>query len=189
MYHIAKDKREQKSAEKLAAAAERIILDRDPQKLTVSLLSKEADVSRTTFYRLFDDPEDVLAYAADTRFHGILQGYVELIARARQHDLSVPDPFHWYEEGVQKNESVIEAVIRSGRGSLLKEAHKKALREFAPVLFPDLEPGSEEFLFFTEMRASLFLGAMTAWVESGKRMSLDDMRQQAARQLRLFAGE
>lgn len=189
MYHIANDKRERKSAEKLAAAAERIILDRDPQKLTVSLLSAEADVSRTTFYRLFDEPEDVLRYAADERFREITRGYVELIKRAEKHGLSVPNPFHWYEEGVRKNVEIIEGLIRSGRGDLLKEAHKKALRDNASVLFPDLEPGSEEFIYFTEMRAAIFLGSMTAWIETGKTASMEDLRRYAAHQMRMFAGE
>ena len=75
VYHIANDQRERKSAAKLSAAAERILLGREPQKLSVSLLSSEAGVSRTTFYRLFDEPDDVLKYMADETFHRILQGY------------------------------------------------------------------------------------------------------------------
>lgn len=92
MYHIANDQRERKSAAKLSAAAERILLGREPQKLSVSLLSSEAGVSRTTFYRLFDEPDDVLKYMADETFHRILQGYVDLIERAQKHNLSVPNP-------------------------------------------------------------------------------------------------
>ena len=103
MYHIARDQRERKSAGKLSAAAERILLSPEPQRLSVSLLSAEAGVSRTTFYRLFDEPDDVLQYTADETFRRILQGYVDLIDRAQKHDLSVPNPRAWYEESVRKN--------------------------------------------------------------------------------------
>lgn len=186
MYHVPSDRREKRSAEKLVAAAQRIILDTEPQKLTVTLLCDEAGTSRTTFYRLFDEPDDVLRFAADQTFHDILQGYVDLIERAQKHDLSVPDPFQWYEEGVRKNVDIIKGFVRIERAEILKNAHRKALREFGHILFPDLEPGSEEFLFFTEMRASVFLGGLVAWVESGQHASMDDIRRYTARQMRMF---
>lgn len=187
MYHIASDQRERKSAGKLSAAAERILLSRGPQKLTVSLLSAEAGVSRTTFYRLFDEPDDVLQYTADETFRQILQGYVDLIDRAEKHDLSVPNPRAWYEESVRKNAGLIAGLIHSGKSDILRTAHKKALRAFAPVLFPDLDAGTDEFLFFIEMRAAVFIASMTAWVETGERASMEDIRRYAARQLRFFS--
>lgn len=187
MYHIANDQRERKSAIKLSAAAERILLDREPQKLTVTLLSAEAGVSRTTFYRLFDEPEDVLKYTADETFHEILQGYVDLIERAEKLHLSVPSPQAWYEEGVRKNADVIEAFIHCGKSDILRSAHKKALVEFAPILFPDLDPASEEFCFFVEMRAAVFVAGLTARVETGSRASMEEIRHYAARQLKFFS--
>lgn len=189
LYHIARDQRELKSAAKLSSAAERLLLSREPQKLSVSLLSSEAGVSRTTFYRLFDEPDDVLQYTADETFRRILQGYVDLIDRAQKHDLSVPNPRAWYEESVRKNAGLIAGIIHSGKSDILRTAHKKALREFAPVLFPDLDPGTDEFLFFIEMRAAVFIASMTAWVETGERASMEDIRRYAARQLKFFSEE
>ncbi len=189
LYHIANDQRERKSAAKLSAAAERILLSREPQKLSVSLLSAEAGVSRTTFYRLFDEPDDVLKYMADETFRKILQGYVDLIDRAQKHNLSVPNPLSWYEEGVRKNAGIIAGIIHSGKSDILRSAHKKALTEYAPILFPDLDPGTDEFLFFMEMRAAVFIASMTAWVETGERASIEDIRRYAARQLKFFSEE
>lgn len=189
LYHIANDQRERKSAAKLSAAAERILLSREPQKLSVSLLSAEAGVSRTTFYRLFDEPDDVLKYMADETFRKILQGYVDLIDRAQKHNLSVPNPLSWYEEGVRKNAGIIAGIIHSGKSDILRSAHKKALTEYAPILFPDLDPGTDEFLFFMEMRAAVFIASMTAWVETGERASMEDIRRYAARQLKFFSEE
>ena len=189
LYHIANDQRERKSAAKLSAAAERILLSREPQKLSVSLLSAEAGVSRTTFYRLFDEPDDVLKYMADETFRKILQGYVDLIDRAQKHNLSVPNPLSWYEEGVRKNAGIIAGIIHSGKSDILRSAHKKALTEYAPILFPDLDPGTDEVLLFMEMRAAVFIASMTAWVETGERASMEDIRRYAARQLKFFSEE
>ena len=189
MYHIANDQRERKSAAKLSAAAERILLSREPQKLSVSLLSAEAGVSRTTFYRLFDEPDDVLKYMADETVRKILKGYVDLIDRAQKHNLSVPNPLSWYEEGVRKNAGIIAGIIHSGKSDILRSAHKKALMQYAPILFPDLDPGTDEFLFFMEMRAAVFIASMTAWVETGERASIEDIRRYAARQLKFFSEE
>ena len=189
MYHIVNDRRAYRSVEKLVAAAERILLDREPQKLTVSLLCEESGVSRATFYRLFDEPVDVLRYDADTKLHDLVGGYVELIARAKRHDLSVPAPARWYADGVRRNADVIVGLIRAGQGTLLKEAHKKALCEFAPVLFPDLEAESDEFRFFVELRSGLFLSAVTAWEETGRTATMDDILRFMQRQLKMIAQE
>lgn len=189
MYHIGKDKREQRSAEKLKGAAERIILDKDPQKLTVSLLCEEAGVSRPTFYRLFDTPMDIVQYGADSMFHDILQGYVDLIERADRHDLSVPSSIRWYAEGFRKNADLIAGVVHCGGAEALREAHKKALIEFAPVLFPDLQPGTDEFTYFMEMRAAVFLAGLTAWVETGQKDTLETIQHYARQQLKYFSEE
>lgn len=186
MVHITKDKRELRSADLLADAAKRLLLDPEQKKLTVSLLSKEAGVSRTTFYRLFDEPDDVLQYAADREFQAMIRGYVDLIGRARQHDLSVPTPTRWYAESFRKHAAPISAMIRLGKSGILTRAHKKALREYAPILFPDMDPESDEFVFFVDMRTSVLMGAVSAWVETGQKASVDDIERYVSRQLKYF---
>ena len=188
MYHISTDKRERRSADALVAAARRVISDADPQKLTVSLLSREAGVSRSTFYRLFDEPDDVLQYGADRVFEDMVAGYVALIERSAKRNLSVPAPTQWYAEAFRKNAAVIAAMYRIGKSDILMKAHKAALRKYAPVLYPDLDPASDEFLFFVDMRTSVLMGAVSAWVETGQKLSVADIERYAARQLNYLAG-
>lgn len=189
MYHISHDRREQKSAEALVAAALQILLGEDPQKLTVSLLSREAGCSRTTFYRLFDDPDDVLQYGADRTFLEMVGGYVDLIKRSEKLGLSVPAPTQWYAEAFRKNADAIAAMYRIGKSDVLLRAHKTALRKYAPVLYPDLDPDSDEFVFFVDMRTSVLMGAVAAWVETGQKASVSDIERHAARHLRYLIGE
>lgn len=189
MYHISSDRREQKSADALVEAALRVIGSEEPPKLTVSLLSGEAGCSRSTFYRLFDTPDDVLQYGADNVFLEMIKGYVDLIERSEKLGLSVPAPTQWYAEAFRKNADTIADLYRIGKSDVLLNAHKNALRKYATVLYPDLEPGSDAFIFFIDMRTSVLMGAVTAWVETGRKMSVADIERLAARHLKYLIGE
>ena len=184
MYHISSDRREQNSADKLAKAAEQLLLRGETQKWTVSLLSKEAGVSRSTFYRLFDEPDDVLQYAADREFDTMVRGYLDLMERAKAHDLSVPPPARWYAEAFRKRSKEIAAMVNAGKSETLTRAHRNALRKYAPVLFPDLEQDSEEYEFFLEMRTSILMGTVRAWVATGQNVSVDAISRYADQQLK-----
>lgn len=186
MYHIADDERERKSAKNLSEATARLLLEETPQKLTVSLLSKEAGIPRSTFYRLFDEPEDVLKYIADEIFHESMQGYNDLIRRAEKKSLSVPSPREWYENRLQRYAAVGAGFVRYGRSDYLRVAHKKALLEFAPILYPDLEPDSRELQLLAEMRSSIFIACFIAWVETDMELSFEELRRSANRQMKFF---
>ena len=55
MYHISNDIRTQKSADLIANALNEYILKKDFTEITVTDLQKASSVSRSTFYRLFDN--------------------------------------------------------------------------------------------------------------------------------------
>lgn len=189
MYHVKQDKREQKSADQLVAAAERIILNRQPQKLTVTLICKESGVARSTFYRLFDTPDDLLQFGADRILDSVVKGYVDLIERAEAHNLAVPSPVRWYAESFLKHKDLVAGMLRNGNGSILMNAHKKALFTYADVLFPDLTVGTDEFTFFVEMRSATLLGALSAWVATGQKATIEDIERYAGRQMKFLAGD
>lgn len=60
MYHISKDIRAQKSADYICEALMKCVKHKDFAEITVSDLNKKYGISRTTFYRLFDNTLDVL---------------------------------------------------------------------------------------------------------------------------------
>ncbi len=187
LYHIANDERERKSAEKLSVATKRLLQKEEPQKLTVSLLSEEAGVSRSTFYRLFDEPGDVLQFIADDSCRSLIESYIKVIERAEKHAIGVPNPIVFYEDAVRKNGSLIQGFFRVGQGDLLREGHKKALLELAPVLFPDLDPGSEELTLFVEMRAAVFHAYLTTWANTGFRVPYRELQRYALQQIEFFS--
>lgn len=187
MYHISNDERERKSAEKLVESAKRLLMEEVPPKMTVSRLSEEAGVSRSTFYRLFDEPGDVLQLIADDSCRTLIQSYIEVMKRAEKHVISMPNPVVFYEDAVRRNGSLIQGFFQAKQGDLLREGHKKALLEFAPVLFPDLEPESEELVLFVEMRAAVFHAYLTTWVGTGLRASYKELQRYALQQIEFFS--
>lgn len=65
MYHISDDIRAQQSAMRICNAMMKYSKKKSFSEITVSDLHKEYLISRTTFYRLFDNTVDVLEYMVD----------------------------------------------------------------------------------------------------------------------------
>lgn len=62
MYHIKKDKRQQDSANRIYQSLRHILLKKELKDITITDIYNECGISRMTFYRLFDNINDVLAY-------------------------------------------------------------------------------------------------------------------------------
>lgn len=62
MFHIKDDPRSRKTAAAFGDAMLRCLRDKPISEVTVSDLHRETGMARSTFYRLFDTPEDVLHY-------------------------------------------------------------------------------------------------------------------------------
>lgn len=65
MYHISEDIRVQQSAQRICEAVVNCAKQKPFAEITVSDLHREYLISRTTFYRLFDNIVDVLEYMVD----------------------------------------------------------------------------------------------------------------------------
>lgn len=65
MYHIKPDRRSQSSAEQIVVGLQECLKTTPLKNITVSDLYRATGISRATFYRLFDTPEDVLIYQLD----------------------------------------------------------------------------------------------------------------------------
>lgn len=62
MYHIKSDRRSQASAAEIVRGMQECLRSTPLKAITVSDLHRVTGISRATFYRLFDTPEDVLIY-------------------------------------------------------------------------------------------------------------------------------
>ena len=60
MYHIPNDSRSKKSAIRIYQSLRHILFNKKIEDVTISDIKNECGISRSTFYRLFDNPIDVL---------------------------------------------------------------------------------------------------------------------------------
>ncbi len=68
MYHISDNKRRIESAELLSDALFKILEHKPYEEITITDLQKSSSVSRSTFYRLFDNIDDIFHYQLDMIF-------------------------------------------------------------------------------------------------------------------------
>ena len=66
MYHISNDKRAKRSADAIVAGLISIAKVTPLPDITVSDLLRKTNLSRSTFYRLFDNVMDILEYECDS---------------------------------------------------------------------------------------------------------------------------
>ena len=65
MYHIKQDRRSRASADEIARGLNTCLKTMPLSAVTITDLHRATGVSRATFYRLFDNIEDVLVYQCD----------------------------------------------------------------------------------------------------------------------------
>lgn len=171
MYHIKADLREQKTAELLIEAARKQL--RDPQGPTgnITALCRASGVSRSTFYRHFDDYDDVLRYIADLRFNDLLTKYEEHLKTCAE----PVSPARWYAGWFQKYSREVVGLLRNGKAPLLIDSHIRGLAAHAEYLFPNMDPASDEFYYFAYSRSYAAIGTLQAWLKTGRKATVDEL--------------
>jgi len=184
MYHIKDDLREQKTAELLVEAARQQLLDRNKEPGTIAGLCRASGVSRSTFYRHFDSYDDVLRYIADVRMMEMTGAYLEHLRSST----NPVNPAMWYATWILDHYRELVALLRKGKSQLLIDAHVRALYDHAPALFPDMDPDSDEFMFFAYTRSYTAIGALQAWLKTGRKASAEELAGYMEKQLRFLNG-
>ena len=162
MFHIKADPRSQKTAEALGKAMFQILRTKSLSEISVSDLYRETGIARSTFYRLFDTPEDVLYY--------LCAQFVEIASRKFEgrefsdiRELSTASIYLSIE-----HHELLEILIRNHRQDLLTELFAANFRNIStriPVL-EGLDPVTHEYvqaLLYTTMTS-----LQTTWFTRGR---------------------
>jgi len=167
MYHIKDDKRMKTSAELLVAALQKCLVTTKMSELTVSDLSNAANVSRSTFYRLFDTPVDVLMYACDTMAGKIVEDYMAADIKD-QEEFVLFSLRYWH-----KHYEILEAMFNCGRLDLVHHAIEMHSSKLIPEIDNVFTPTEQEYLRIAA--AGAFSGMLKAWIRNGKRETPEEM--------------
>lgn len=166
MYHIKEDKRSQASAAEIARGLGECLKTKSLKFITVSDIHRATGISRATFYRLFDTPEDVLHY----QFAQMVSATVEHHAADWQ-----ANPDRLLEATIQlgmHNSEFLRAVVDSGRFDLLYQYTEQNFRllDEKNALFPkDMAPVEREYLL-SHLSMSM-VATLITWTKNGRKES------------------
>lgn len=171
MYHISDDIRARKSAQRVCEALLAYSRRKPFADISICDLSKEYGISRTTFYRLFDNTVDVLEYRCDQMGRAILLnlpgGCVkELVINAIS--------------ALRDHREFIELLYQSGHMDVFLRIQERYLPISKLASGPEFGGDSA---YFHRILAQLIPTAIHVWVSGGMQDSPEQVYEQLRRSI------
>ncbi len=180
MYHIPNDKRAISSADSLEMALYDFLSVREINEISVTDLCHASGVSRATFYRLFDNPIDILRRGLDRTMESIGQEQNELLKSGKAVDI------RRNMELLIAHYEPIEAAVRCHRTDLVHtaiETHLSATRAAIIHLCTNTEASNRQIHYISHLFVGMMTSMLTAWIKGGKKES----PAQLISQMRMFS--
>ena len=163
MYHIKNDKRCIKSAARIGEALRELLTEKPLSEITVTDIQKRSGTGRSTFYRLFDNTDDVLLYLVEGEFLDMVNDYREL---------DWTDFTEHLIRSIMSESRVILNVTSSGKMHVISRALRNDLTQVA-------EADSYKFDNLSRYMIAVFIGGcislVTTWDETGREESVDEL--------------
>lgn len=180
MYHIPNDKRAVSSADNLEKALYELLKMRDLNDISVTDLCHASGVSRATFYRLYDNPTDILRHGLDNTMGSIRQEKSELMAASKPIDMrrNMQLLLTHYEP--------IEAAVKCHRTDLIHTAIETHLSETRAVLIQmcaHAEATERQLHYISHLFVGMMTSMLTAWIKGGRK----ETAAQLISQVRMFS--
>jgi len=170
MYHIKPDKRSRSSAEEIVRGLQECLKFQPLKSVTVTDIHRVTGISRATFYRLFDTPEDVLIFKMEQ-----MQQQVEAYYRGQPH---LP-PEKLLQEAVSismYNHDFIHALVESGRFDLLYRYTEKNFRILDSICHLFLEKmGPLERDYVISHLSMNMVASLITWNRNGQKETPEDV--------------
>lgn len=171
MYHIANDKRQQATAEKIRQALIRCLSVKTMSEITVSDISSAAGVSRSTFYRSFDIPLDVLRYECDRVVVIMENDY----SKANLKNLD--DLVHFTLRYWRNHSEVLDAAVNCDRMDIVH----KSINNHSDALISSLQGiigggFTDQEIDYIRMGAiGMISNLLSVWIKHGKKESPEQL--------------
>lgn len=170
MYHIKSDKRSQASAAGIVRGLQECLKTKPLKAITVSDLYKASGISRATFYRLFDTPEDVLLYQMDQMTDSAVQLYEQ------ERNLPAAELLEKTIKTGLENHDFIRALVENGRQDLLFQYTERSLHKLDSLksIFPeDINPSERNYII-AHLSMSMVATQIT-WNRNGRKETPGDL--------------
>lgn len=174
MYHISNDPRAKNSAQRICDALTEMARHKPFSEITVTDLYKEHRISRTTFYRLYDNTVDVLEYACEQMGKAILlniEGHTprELTVNAIR--------------ALTGERELITLLCRSGHLDIFQRVQEKYLPLSRLAEGMDFGTSGE---YFHRMLAQLIPMALEVWIHEGQTDSPEEIYDKLCHSINLL---
>jgi len=180
MYHIKSDRRSQSSAAEIVRGLQECLKTTPLKAITVSDIHRVTGISRATFYRLFDTPEDVLLYQLDqmTEASGDIYLTQQGISSSQLLEKTMA-------LGLQ-NHDFLKALVENGRHDLLFAYTERNFRKLDQYkrIFPEDMTKEERDYVIAHMSMSMVAGLIT-WARNGQKDTVQDIIRYLKRYLQV----
>lgn len=181
MYHIVRDRRAVRSADKVIQSLEEILRHTSISNISVSRLCAQCGISRATFYRLFDNLTDVLAYRCDQ----ILDVVSDQLCQ--RPDMSPKEISVFILESWMNHAVLMEALVEGHYMEILYHSQISHLDMFRS-LFRQAEDMDEKTLFFQIQHLCFLLPAqLMVWQRNGKKETAEEIYEQITKSIRILS--
>lgn len=169
MYHIKSDKRSQASAAELGKGLLRCLQTKSMTEITISDLFRETSISRSTFYRLFDFPEDILLYLCAEHMKRVEEYYTNHRFSSIE-ELSIGSI-----EILITAHTLFETLVNNHRMDLLTEMFQQNYRHISNQL-PGIQTLDEVTREYVQAAiCSTMTATLTTWIKRGKVESAEQL--------------
>ena len=167
MYHIKNDKRIATSVAKICNGLTACMRTKRFNEISIAEIAKAAQVSRATFYRIFDTPHDILVYLCDKLVRELILSH-PLQASPDRDQIAL----HALEY-LTGHADEIAVVFKAGRMDLLQKALEPYSEQMVPLFAVN---ASEMELDYIKASLTVRLAAIVhVWNLHGRKESPEDI--------------
>ena len=173
MYHIKNDQRAIRSSRMLYEALAQLIRERPFNTITITHLVDAAQLGRTTFYRNFDEIEDILRMRCDQVFDELV-GYIVAFRqenRAPEPGLLLKPMLRYF----YLHSDIIDLLLRAKRMDILQDAFRARSQVMQAAVAQQMQIADEYIAYGIEVRLNVMIAIVAHWVQTGKRQAPDEL--------------
>lgn len=171
MFHIPNDQRALRSTEMICEGLSKCLQHKSFTEISITDICAAAKVGRTTFYRLFDNSTDILAYQYEKLLQQLLQRHHKQNSSLALIMLSL----------ITENKTLTELIVYSGRMDILIEVHRKYYKQLLEYLPQNIMITPQESEYFISILSCFIVGMVSIWGQPKQKPNLDDLYSSIAK--------
>jgi len=176
MYHIKQDQRSVESKIRLYDALSKKMREKTFQSVTIKEVVDSAQVGRSTFYRNFDNLEDVLVWKCDDTFDDLYHSILQSISPQTDQTGTGKFPFilpffrYWHADS-----EIIELLVEANRLDVIFAAFEDTMKKLVRMLPPAMMNRSPNLDYFLAFRSGAVIRVLLQWIKNHKNVTPEDM--------------